>query len=294
METLRITAIRHSAFYSPLLVTIAGGFLRAQGLNADYRPAKPGESVNQLLVSGQFDLAQSAVAASFTDLNKGVDTGLRHFVQINQRDGFFISRRGHEGAFNWQDLVGEEVLVDHLFQPLATLRYGLNTVGVSMDDIKVIDAGSVEMMERAFRSGAGLFIHQQGPAPQQLERDGVATVVAAVGDLIGSVAFSSLCAHRDWLATEQARQFMIAYRQGRQMVSEEKPRVIAKMISTFLPDTDMDVLESTVSSYQALGCWDGDVAISERAYLKLLDVFEYSDLIERRFAYEECVVRPPE
>jgi hypothetical protein len=35
----RITALRHSAFYSPLLATIAGGFLPEEGLEPVYRPA---------------------------------------------------------------------------------------------------------------------------------------------------------------------------------------------------------------------------------------------------------------
>ena len=51
-------------------------------------------------------------------------------------------------------------------------------------------------MVAAFRSGAGDYVHLQGPAPQQLEADGVGHVVASVGEAIGPVAFSSLCARR--------------------------------------------------------------------------------------------------
>ncbi|MBP1686736.1 MAG: hypothetical protein H6Q33_2879, partial [Deltaproteobacteria bacterium] len=36
MSKIRITAIRHSAFYSPVLATIAGGFLKEEGLEAVY------------------------------------------------------------------------------------------------------------------------------------------------------------------------------------------------------------------------------------------------------------------
>ena len=38
---------------------------------------------------------------------------------------------------------------------------------------------------RAFRKGEGDYIHQQGPAPQQLEHDKVGHVVASVGEAIG-------------------------------------------------------------------------------------------------------------
>jgi len=33
----------------------------------------------------------------------------------------------------------------------------------------VINAGSVEEIDAAFRRGSGDYVHQQGPAPQQLE-----------------------------------------------------------------------------------------------------------------------------
>ena len=61
----------------------------------------------------------------------------------------------------------------------------------------------------------GDYIHQQGPAPQQLEHDGVGHVVASVGEAIGPVAFSSLAATRDWLRTDAAHRFMRAYRKAR-------------------------------------------------------------------------------
>jgi len=39
MDVINITALRHSAFYSPLLVTIAANFLQQEGLQPHYRPA---------------------------------------------------------------------------------------------------------------------------------------------------------------------------------------------------------------------------------------------------------------
>jgi NitT/TauT family transport system substrate-binding protein len=70
-------------------------------------------------------------------------------------------------------------------------------------------------MDAAFRKGEGDYIHQQGPAPQQLEHDKVGHVVASVGEAIGPCAFSSLAATRQWLATDAATRFTRAYRKAR-------------------------------------------------------------------------------
>lgn len=290
---LRITALRHSAFYSPLLVTIASGLLEEQGFKPVYKPAGPGQSVSKMLESGEYHVSQSAVAASFAALNSGRQTELRHFAQINERDGFFIAARAAQTGFQWSDLVGKQVLVDHFFQPLAMLRYGLHRQGIDLADLRVIDAGDVTAIDQAFRNGQGDFVHQQGPAPQQLEADGVGRVVAAVGDIVGPVAFSSLCAHRRWLDTDDARRFMVAYRRGQQLVIEESAAVLAGMVSPFLPEIELQVLTNTIGMYQQLGCWTGQAEISIQSYEQLLDVFEFAGLINERFDYRRCVVHPP-
>ena len=41
LTPIRITALRHSAFYSPLLYTIKSGLLQSQGLEPHYAPGTP-------------------------------------------------------------------------------------------------------------------------------------------------------------------------------------------------------------------------------------------------------------
>ena len=214
LEKINIMALRHSAFYSPLLFTISGGFLAAEGLEAKYQVATPNKSVFESLSDGSVHLSQLAVAGSFPVLERGETPDIVHFAQINQRDGFFLAGRPQAEPFVWSDLVGKKVLVDHLFQPIAMFKYALHQLGINEKQIEIIDAGEVDAMDAAFRAGQADYIHQQGPASQQLEHDGKAIVLSAIGDVIGDVAFSSLCATRSWLATEQAAAFMRAYRKA--------------------------------------------------------------------------------
>lgn len=293
MIEIRITALRHSAFYSPLLATIAGGFLQEEGLEPVYQPATPEMSVNEALRSGEFHLSQSAVATSFVALEQGEACDIVHFAQINERDGFFIAGREPQPEFKWSDLVGKRVLVDHFFQPLAMLRYGLHRQGVDFDALEVIDVGDVAAIDRAFREGQGDYVHQQGPAPQQLEHDGIGYPLAAVGDLVGPVAFSSLCATREWLDTNMAAAFMRAYRKGRQYVIESPAEEIARLEQQFFPDIAPEVLGETIQAYQLLGCWTPETTISRASYDTLLDVFVHSGLLSRRHPYEACIVEPP-
>jgi NitT/TauT family transport system substrate-binding protein len=295
MNTINIMALRHSAFYSPLLMTMAAGFLKEQGLQWTYAPATPEKSVPDSIRDGSCQVAQSAVATSFTDLEQGNDIDIVHFARINERDGFFLAGRHPEADFNWQSLKGKRVLVDHFFQPLAMFRYGLHQQGVTFDDIQAIDAGDPLQMEQRFLDGEGDYVHLQGPAPQQMQRDGVAYVVAAVGDAVGPVAFSSLCASREWLETAMAKSFMSAYRKAMQFCIEAQADEIAAYHheAGFFPEIDRQVLSDTVSAYQSLGCWGLDPRISQDSYERLLDVFLFNRLISSRHDFHQVVVNPP-
>jgi NitT/TauT family transport system substrate-binding protein len=252
--------------------------------------------VSDSINNGSCHVAQSAVAASFDTLEKSIQSDIVHFAQINERDGFFIAGRIPEPDFQWQNLVGRKVLVDHFFQPLAMLKFGLHRQGIDIAQLDVIDAGNVDEIDAAFRRGEADYVHLQGPAPQQLEKDGLGYVVAAVGDAVGPVAFSSLCASRSWLETDMAYAFMHAYRKARQYVIEAPAaELAAKQIEAgFFPNIDTDVLTHTIHSYQQLGCWQPDPAISEESYNNLLEVFLYNRLITQRHPYDSVVVPPPD
>lgn len=293
MTPIHIMVLRHSAFYSPLISAITGGFLREEGLEPSYARASPEKGVPESIAEGSVHVAQSAVATSFAELEAGQTPRVVHFAQINERDGFFIAGREPEPDFEWTRLAGRKVLVDHFFQPLAMFRYACFREGVEFESIEVIDAGDVEAIDRAFRDGRADYVHQQGPAPQQMEKEGIGHVVAAVGDAVGPVAFSSLCADRDWLQTDMARAFMRAYRRAREHVIDSPAEQIAAEEAEFFPGIDRDVLARTIAAYQQLGCWAPDPRISPESYERLLDVFLHSGVISTRHPYDAAVVEPP-
>lgn len=295
MTSINIMALRHSAFYSPLLMTIAGGFLQKHGLQAEYSVATPGKTVPGSIHNGSCHVAQSAVATSFAALERGEKIDIVHFAQINERDGFFIAAREPDADFNWHKLVGKTILVDHFFQPYAMFKYGLHLQGIDINDLDVIDAGTPAEMEQVFRRGDADYVHLQGPAPQQIKHDGLGFVVAAVGDAVGPVAFSSLCASREWLETDMASHFMAAYIEARATVIQAPAAVIARQLQAagFFTDINGGVLAATIAAYQRLGCWPPEAAISRQSYEKLLDVFQYDGLIQQRYAYQAAVVSMP-
>jgi NitT/TauT family transport system substrate-binding protein len=291
-DDISIQFTRFSAFYTPLIATIAGGFLKEEGFAPKHSVAPAGRSAVEGLVDGSVHVCQSAPSQNFGPLEKGQRPPAMHFAQINEKDGFFLTGRAPDPAFTWDKLLGKRVLVDHGGQPLAMFKYACHRCGLDFSAIQAIDVPSAQM-DQAFRKGEGDYIHQQGPAPQQLEHDGVGHIVASVGEAIGPVAFSSLAATREWLATDTAKRFTRAYRKARAWIIDTPAAKIAEAEAPFFPEIEGAVLTATIAYYQKLGCWTPHVEITRPALETALDVFQHSGLIKKRHRFEDVVAPAP-
>lgn len=291
-EPIHIEFTRFSAFYSPLIATIAGGFLADEGFAPTHGVSTPGRSAIEGLVAGTVQVAQSAPSQGFGPLEKGEKPPALHFAQINEMDGFFLVGREPDSGFRWSSLKGKRIVLDRGGQPLFMFKYALHKSGLDYSDIVPVNLAS-DAMDSAFRDGEGDFISMQGPAPQQLEHDRAGHIVASVGKAIGPCAFSSLAARPDWLATEQARRFMRAYRKARAWVRESPAGEIAKAEASYFPGVALEVLTRTIATYQTLGNWTPHVEITRAAWDATNDIFLYNKQITRRHAYEDVITSPP-
>ncbi len=144
------------------------------------------------------------IQSGFTSLEK-VIFKLPAF-RINQQYGrIFYNRSDNEQSFEWSALEGSDVLVHHGGQPLTMFKFACKNAGIDINKINIIDAGNAKEMDKEFRNGIGQYIHQQGPAPQQLEGDGVGYVLAALSPVVGPCAFQSLAAMPEWLGTDEEK-----------------------------------------------------------------------------------------
>ncbi|MDA1116400.1 MAG: ABC transporter substrate-binding protein [Proteobacteria bacterium] len=293
MDKINIQFTLFSAFYSPLISTMSGGFLKAEGLEPAWSISPPGVSAIAALKDGSAHVVQSALSQGFVSLDKGETPAAVHFAQVNEMDGFFLTGRKADPGFTWKKLEGAEVATFKGGQPHAMFKYACHQAGIEYGKIKLICPGGPAEIDKAFRAGQGQYVHQQGPFPQQLQADGVGHILAQVGKQIGPCGFSSLAATRDWLQTDMAKGFMRAYRKTRVYMNEAPAAQIAKAEKPYFPDIDEPVLADCIATYQRLGCWTPHAEITPAAYEKTLDVFEYNGLLKQRYRYEQVCAAPP-
>ncbi|MGH8738358.1 MAG: ABC transporter substrate-binding protein [Burkholderiales bacterium] len=293
MDKINIQFTLFSAFYSPLISTMSGGFLKSEGLDPQWSVSKPGVSALEALKDGSAHVVQSALSQGFASLDRGETPAALHFAQVNEMDGFFLTGREADPDFRWNKLEGAEVVMFKAGQPRAMLRYACHKAGIEFDRIKPICPGGAADIDQAFRRGDGRYVQQQGPFPQQLQADGVGHILAQVGRQIGPCGFSSLAATREWLGTDMAKAFIRAYRKTRRYMNETSAAEIAKAQKPFFPKIDEAVLAECIGTYQQLGCWTPHVEITRAAYETTLDIFEYNGLLKQRYRYEQVCAAPP-
>jgi NitT/TauT family transport system substrate-binding protein len=293
MSKIHIQFTLFSAFYSPLISAMSGGFLREEGLEPAWSVAPPGKGAIAALEDGSADVIQSALSQGFNSLGKGETPVAVHFAQVNEMDGFFLTGREPDDDFTWDKLERSEVVLMGGGQPLAMFKYACHKAGIDYGRIQVIHSGNAADMDRAFRDGTGSYIQQQGPFPQQLAADGIGHIVAQVGRQIGPCGFSSLAATREWLDSDAARAFTRAYRKTRVYMNETPAAEIARAQKPFFPDTDENVLTDCIAAYQQLGCWTPHVGITQAAFEATMDIFAYNGLLKERYRYEQICAEPP-
>jgi len=290
---VRLMPTRHSPFYTPFLALHSAGFLRQEGVESMLRLPAEGESTGAVLQRGEVDVVQSAISAAWTQFDKGnADTPL-HFAQINQRDGFFLVGREPAGDFTWKSLEGKTLLADHGHQPLVMLRWAAHNKGADFSRIQVVNRGSATAMEKAFRGGEGDYIHLQGGVPHQIVQDRAGHIVAAVGEGLPVLAFSSIAAPREWVGGELREPFLRAFVKAREWAQNEHPEEISKVVAPLFADLSQPAVTAAITDIQEIGCWGGSPLILPEAYLEAERVFLWANGIQRAHPYKKSVYIAP-
>ena len=309
LKPLNVMSSRHSAFYTPLLLTVELGstdqsFMKSvsEEFECSYSVAKNNENVFEKIFNNEIDIAQSSVSGSW---NNDYSKEIVHFAEINKMDGFQLVKKldgneNIESTFNWEELKGKEILIDHSLQPLNMFKFACFKKNINFEDLNIIDAGDPENMIKEFRDGNGEFIHLQAPQSSDLTYDvhdeegkeiirpKVGYIVENIGKVIGPLSFSTLICKRDFLDTNEYHKFIDIFHTTKLFAQTQNPAKISEIIFEFFPDTEIEALENAISMYQNLNCWNGEVNISENHYDTTLEIFKKFGS-EGIFPYSEIV-----
>jgi NitT/TauT family transport system substrate-binding protein len=281
-----------SVFYTPVYAAISRGFCAQEGLEVELYTCAPGENSAGLVAQGRADAAQSSPSSGLVAADRGDSAFPLHFAQINRRDGFFIVARPDNENFQWKDLEGAELLpASFAAQPWLSLQYCLRKQGVDPSKIRLTRHISLHEAEQAFRQGRGDFVHLPQPYAERLIVQGTGRLAAAIGPVIGNVAFSSLTAARDRVLRQDLvlLSFTRAFARAQQWVQTAAPRELAETLQPLFPDTDKEVLARSAQRYRDQETWAVEPLLSEEGFHIIQEIFYTGGAIKQRHPYEKIV-----
>lgn len=292
---LRLLETFRSVFYTPIYVAICGGFFEQEGLDVELSTFPSGFRGHQglsALDSDVADIVQSGPMRSIMAAACGDEVVHPHIIEINSRDGFFLVGRVPRDRFTWNGLKGS-TLIPVGFSPLprATLQYALRKRGVEMGEVHLLEGLSIDQAMEAFRRGEGDFIHLAQPAADQLEEEGAGHLVAALGPVIGRIAFSSFATTQRFLidSGETVQRFTQGFYNAQKWLAESESQAIAGLIGSFFPEVGSKLLSGAIARYKEQDTWAKDPLLREDGFDTLQDALAQAGLIDSRYPYASIV-----
>ena len=290
---LRLMETWRSIFYTPIYVSVAGGFLEREGLDVEFSTCPP-QFPHPLsaLHHDAADIVQSGIMRSIIASDWGAETVPLHFAKINSRDGFFILGRQPQDPFNWESLRGSRVIpVGFSPMPWASFQYALRRHGLEPSDLELRTGLSLDDAVATFRDGQAEYVHVAEPVVQQLIADGDGHLLTALGPENGPLAYSSFAATHRFLAERQdtASRFTLGFARALHWLSSAEPGEAAEAVSDFFPGTSHEVLAASIARYQAQEQWPANPVLGRPEYDNLHDILLAAGMCRERQPYEKVV-----
>jgi len=290
---LRLLEVIRTLFYTPIYVSVAGGFLEKEGLDVDFKtcPREFGHPI-AALNQGAADIAQSGIMRCIIASDWGAETVPIHFAEINSRDGFFIISRTKQDSFQWESLKEDKLIpVDFSPMPWASLRFALQRHSIEPSDIDLVTGMSISDAMAAFRAGKAEYIHVPQPAAEELLEDGSGHLAVAIGPENGHLAFSSFAATNRYLEAnpETVHRFTVGYANGLDWLAAHDSNEVAEAVMEFFPGASLELVSKSIARLKAQDNWPTDPTLRQPQYEALHDILLAAGLAKARQPYSKVV-----
>ena len=290
---LRVMETFRSLFYTPIYVSISGGFWQTAGLDISFSTT-PSEYPHPLsaINHGAADIVQSGIMRSIIAADWGAETVPIHFAKINSRDGFFVLSRHQSANFQWEDLRGSKLIpVGFSPMPWASLQSALKKHSIQPNEIQLLHGLSLTDAISAFAEGQADYIHLPEPYAGQLIQQGIGHLIISLGTENGHIAYSSFAARNKFLEEQSdlLDKFMAGYSKALEWLFNADPDEISRLVTPFFDKIPSTQISDAIARYKTQGTWSATPDLNEPEYQALQDILIDAGLVIERQPYERVV-----
>ncbi|MEA4893377.1 MAG: ABC transporter substrate-binding protein [Peptococcaceae bacterium] len=297
-ETAEVTKIRlnevtHSIFYAPMYAAINKGFFKDAGIEVELTNGAGADKVMTALLAGEADIGLMGPEATIYVYNEGKENYIVNFAQLTNSDGSFLVGRQPAPNFSWDDLRGKTVIGGRIGgMPEMVLEYTMKKNGlIPNEDVEVLTNIQFALMGGAFTGGTGDYVNLFEPVASQMEKEGQGYIVASLGKESGAIPYTVFSATKEYMGKSQEliQKFTTALATAQAWVQTAPASEVAEAIKSSFPDTDDELLISSINRYRDQGSWAATPVFTKEAFELLQDIMTEAGQLERRAPYEDLV-----
>ncbi|MGI6175760.1 MAG: ABC transporter substrate-binding protein [Christensenellales bacterium] len=292
LATIRVNEVTRSLFYCPQYAAIELGYFEEEGLAIDLVNGGGADKTMTAVLSSQADIGFCGPEASIYVYNEGKEDHTVLFAQLTKRDGSFVVGR-EDDDFSWQDLRGKTIIGGRKGGvPEMTLEYVLRQNGLEPGvDVEVITNIQFDLMGGAFEGGTGDYVTLFEPTASLFEKEGKGFVLASIGMDSGEIPYTAYMAKKSYIEKNPdiIQGFTNAVHKAQKWIQDQSASEIAKLVTPYFPDTDIELLALAIQSYMDADAWMRDPVMTEDSFMRLQQVITEAGELDQIAPYDKVV-----
>lgn len=292
LKQIKVAEVTHSIFYSPQYLADALGYFEDEGLDVEFILTSGANNVTAAVLSGDVQIGFCGSEATIYVYNQGEKDYLVNFAGLTKKDGSFLVSREKNENFKVEDLKGKHIIAGRKGgMPAMTLEWALNQNGLKTEDVNFDTSIDFASTTGAFIGGTGDYVSVFEPTALQLEKQGVGFVVASVGELGGTVPYTTYNAKKSYIEKnpEVIEGYTKAINKALEYTHTHTAKEVAEQILPYFPDNTLNDVTSVVQRYMDIDAWFETTYISENDFKHVQEIVKNAGELDKNAPYDKLI-----
>lgn len=292
LKKIKVAEVTHSVFYAPQYLADALGYFEDEGLDVEFILTSGANNVTAAVLSGDVQIGFCGSEATIYVYNQGEKDYLVNFAGLTKKDGSFLVAREPNDNFKIEDLKGKHIIAGRKGgMPAMTLEWALNENGLKTNEVNFDTSIDFAATTGAFIGGTGDYVSVFEPTALELEKQGAGYVVASVGELGGTVPYTTYNAKKSYIENnpDVIEGYTKAINKALEYTHSHTAEEVAQEITDYFPDTSLNDLTEIVERYMNIDAWFETTYISEEDFIHVQEIVENAGELDKTAPYDKLI-----
>lgn len=270
-DVIRVNEVTHSIFYAPFYVAINKGYFEDEGIKIELTNGGGSNNSMTALITGGAEVALLGPETAVYTYAQGSKDQPIIFGQLTKRDGSFLFTRDNNENFNWNNVIGKEILAGRKGgMPYMALEYLLKQKGL-YDKVTLNTDVAFANMASAYQGGQGDYTTLFEPTASDMASNNLGKIVASIGAEVGEVPYTAFMATSSFMEEnpDTIKAFLRAVWKGYNFLVNAPLDDVADALAPSFEGTSKENIKAAIQTYKSIDAWVSNPAMTQDSFDRL-------------------------